>query len=202
MIRSIPIPGGVFVAVVGPSGSGKDSVMRLANERLEREAPGRVHFARRIITREADGGAETHETCSAERFAALRADRGFALSWTAHGCAYGIPAAADDLVAAGTIVVANLSRAVLPDMRARYARSLAIAITAPLPVLAARIATRGRESGPEVEARLARSERFCAPAIPYDLVIDNSGPLETSVCCFLDRLKPLLSDPARRATAV
>lgn len=188
---SLAVTGGAFVAIVGPSGSGKDSVMRLARRRLDEEAPGRFHFVRRVITREADEGAEAHDSCSPERFEALRRAEGFALSWDAHGCSYGIPAAVDELVAAGDVVVANLSRGVLPDMRARYASAFAVEITAPIEVLAQRIAARGRESGAAVEARLKRSERFCAPGMPYDLVIDNSGPLEASAAALVDLLRSL-----------
>lgn len=172
---------GAFVAIVGPSGSGKDSVLRGARETLERAMPGQFHFVRRMITRGADDGAEAHEPISPERFGEIRAAGGFALWWEAHGCSYGLSSTLDRRIAAGQTVVANLSRAVLADMRLRYARAFAVEVTAPLPVLAARIASRGRESGAEVEARLARSERFCGPEIPYELTIDNSGPLDDSV---------------------
>lgn len=187
----LPIRGGAFVAIVGPSGSGKDSVMRFARKVVEREAPGRFHFARRLITRPADDGAEAHDSCSPERFTALREAGAFSFSWQAHDCSYAVPSIVDEIVGEGGVAVANLSRAVLGEVRARYERTFIVEITAPLAVLAQRIAGRGRESDAAIEARLARSTRFRATQISYDLIIDNSGPLEEAGARLVDALRTL-----------
>jgi ribose 1,5-bisphosphokinase PhnN len=58
-------------------------------------------------------------------------------------------------MAARRVVIANLSRAVLREASARYALRV-LNITAPIEVLAARLAARGRESAADIAARLAR----------------------------------------------
>ncbi|MDP3898335.1 MAG: phosphonate metabolism protein/1,5-bisphosphokinase (PRPP-forming) PhnN, partial [Mesorhizobium sp.] len=126
---------GVFVAVMGPSGSGKDTLIAYARERLD---PQMVVFARRVITRPCDGATEDHDTLSEAEFAAADAAGAFALSWPAHGLSYGLPASVDDAVAGGRAVVANVSRGVLPALRGRYGRVVAVHVTAAPEILAAR----------------------------------------------------------------
>ncbi|MGL4406286.1 MAG: phosphonate metabolism protein/1,5-bisphosphokinase (PRPP-forming) PhnN, partial [Notoacmeibacter sp.] len=49
---------GIFVAVVGPSGAGKDSILRDAAKVFVSDPL--VHFAKRIVTREANS-SEDHD---------------------------------------------------------------------------------------------------------------------------------------------
>jgi ribose 1,5-bisphosphokinase len=142
----------MLVAVVGPSGAGKDTLMGLARARVAGDA--RFVFVQRAITRPAEAGGEDHRAVSAPEFAAERAAGGFALWWEAHGLSYGIPRAMEDDLAAGRVVVANLSRGVLAEA-ARY-RLRVLVITAPVEVLAARLTARGRETVEDIAARLAR----------------------------------------------
>jgi ribose 1,5-bisphosphokinase PhnN len=58
-------------------------------------------------------------------------------------------------MAARRVVIANLSRAVLPEANTRYALRV-LNITAPIEVLAARLAARGRESAADIAVRLTR----------------------------------------------
>ena len=143
----------MLIAVVGPSGAGKDTLMAGARAALAQDA--RFRFVRRAITRPAEAGGEDHEALSEADFAARRATGGFALSWAAHGLHYGIPRNIEEDIAARRVVIANLSRAVLPEASARY-RLRVLNITAPMEVLAARLAARGRESSADIAARLAR----------------------------------------------
>lgn len=143
----------MLVAVVGPSGAGKDTLMGLARARLADDA--RFVFARRAITRAAEAGGEDHRALHEAAFVAERDAGGFALWWAAHGLHYGIPRAIEDDMAAGRVVVANLSRGVLADAAVRY-RLRVLVITAPVAVLAARLAARGREDAADIAARLAR----------------------------------------------
>ena len=64
----------VLVAVVGPSGAGKDSLLAA----LKARAPG-VHVVRRHITRPAGAGGEPHVPQTHESFAACLAAGGYAL---------------------------------------------------------------------------------------------------------------------------
>ncbi|MGB3388671.1 MAG: phosphonate metabolism protein/1,5-bisphosphokinase (PRPP-forming) PhnN [Pseudaminobacter sp.] len=167
-----PIRNGVFVAVVGPSGAGKDTVIAYAREHLGED--GDVRFVRRVITRPCDGTSEHHDTLDEAAFAEAAAAGAFALTWEAHGLKYGIPADVDAAIAAGRIVIANGSRTALPALRARYENVVVVEVVARPEILAERLARRGRESRGEVLARLARAADL-AIAGPGVVTIDNSG---------------------------
>lgn len=141
----------MLVLVVGPSGAGKDTLLDLARAELADDK--RVRFIRREITRPANAGGEDHIAITAEQFAARRGQ--YALSWQAHGLGYGIQADIADDLAAGHVVVANISRAVIGEAAARFAVHV-LEITAPPVVLAQRLAARGRETEADITARLAR----------------------------------------------
>lgn len=160
---------GVFVAVVGASGVGKDSLLRYVEQRL----PG-VLVARRVITRRPDG-TEPHEPSSEEEFAALAASGGFAVWWRAHGLGYGLPVSIDTVLDEGRTVLANVSRAVLPQLAARYRRLAVVRVSVTAALRADRLAGRGREPAAALAERLARSDP--APGFPVDLELDNSGEL-------------------------
>ena len=140
----------MLVVVVGPSGAGKDTLMALARTALAGD--DRFVFARREITRPQDAGGEEHIAVTPEEFAARRAAGAYALSWEAHGLGYGIPAAT---IAPGRVTIANISRARIAEAAQKFA-TMVLEITAPPAVLAARLAARGRETGEDIAARLAR----------------------------------------------
>jgi ribose 1,5-bisphosphokinase len=95
----------------------------------------------------------------------------FALTWHAHGLRYGVPASIDADLGAARTVVCNVSRAIVPAARARYVLVTVALITAPVEVLASRLATRGRPTDGALSARLARA---AVPFVP-DVVIENVG---------------------------
>lgn len=182
-----PIRQGVFVAVAGPSGAGKDSVIDYARTRLGALAND-VVFVRRIITRRPEAGGELHDALDEAAFERMRAEGRFALSWRAHGLGYGLPGSVDDVMRAGGVGVANVSRTVIPDIKARYAHVSTVLITANPEALAERLARRGRETREEVLARLARATDT-ALAVEDATVIDNSEPLEAAGERFLAVLR-------------
>ncbi len=164
---------GTFVAIVGPSGAGKDTLIAHARAALGDRAD--YLFARRLVTRPANA-FEDHDTIDEASFAAGHAAGTFALSWRAHGLGYALPASIIEVLGTGVHVVCNLSRAVLPLARSRFPRVVVIEVTAPPEVLAARLAARGRETRAAIEERLAReAERPCA--VSADLVIVNDRPI-------------------------
>lgn len=167
---------GTFVAVVGPSGVGKDSLIDFARARLE--AGGRVVFVRRVVTREAHGGSEDHDSMDTAAFAEAEAAGQFALSWDAHGLRYGLPVALEIDLQAGRAVVANLSRAVIPALMQRYPDALVVSVTADREVIAKRLANRGRETAETIRQRLDRSVGDSLPA--STVRIDNSGELQVA----------------------
>jgi len=178
---------GTLVLVVGPSGAGKDSIIAGAAEHLAGER--RIVFARRVITRPAKAGGETHLAASPAEFAALRDADGLMLHWQAHGFEYGLPAARAADLADGLCVVANVSRTVVDEARRRYPPVLVTAVTASPEIRAARLASRGREQTTDIETRLRRAE---ALSVEADAVIANDGALGIAVTAFVGLLRTAL----------
>lgn len=168
---------GTLVAVVGPSGAGKDSLLALAAQHFRTHAD--VHFVRRIITRSKDAGGEDHDSVTADDFAKLQKEKQFAVCWQAHGLSYGIPAVVFSQLDRGDLVIVNGSRSTLPDFRSAFPRLQVINITARTEVLAERLEKRGRESKADILSRLERSG-FDIPDTFNVATIDNSGDLETA----------------------
>lgn len=176
---------GCFVGVVGPSGAGKDTLMDAARAKLADDA--RFHFVRRVITRAQMPGTEDHDSLDEAGFIKARGEGAFALHWQAHGLHYGLPKSLDTQIDDGKVVIANISRRVLDDMRRLYPSRTVLLITARPEVLARRLAARGRETREQIEQRLLREVRFDDQS--GDVVtIDNSEKVEASIQMFLNSL--------------
>ena len=173
---------GRLIAVVGPSGVGKDSVMQALAA-----ASARLVLARRVIDRPADAGGEDHVAATPEAFDALVAEGALALWWRAHGQRYGIPRAVREDLAEGRDVLANLSRAELGRAAEIFPRFRVLHLTATPATLRARLAARGREDAAGIEARLARPAPPLPPGLPV-IEIANDGPLDRTVATALARL--------------
>jgi ribose 1,5-bisphosphokinase len=186
-----PIGGGVFVAVAGPSGVGKDTIINHAREVLA----GRSEFVfvRRIITRRPDAETEDHDSLPPEAFEAARRAGKFSLVWRAHGLDYALPRSVDADIAAGRVVVANISRQIIDDLQARYAQFVLVVVSAHRDVIAARLRARGRESDAEIVARLNRiavEDTVREGAIR----LENSGPKERAGDRFVSVLEAAVVD--------
>ncbi|MCX5571048.1 phosphonate metabolism protein/1,5-bisphosphokinase (PRPP-forming) PhnN [Kaistia nematophila] len=167
---------GVLVAVVGPSGVGKDTLIGHAKASLAGD-DGFV-FVRRLVTR-GENAFEDHDTLDEAAFAeGVEAGR-FPVSWRAHGLGYALPAATLEAIEAGAVVICNFSRGAIAAARERFPAVRVVAISAPDAILAARLIARGRETEEGVAARLAR-EAVCAREIDPDLTIVNDRPIEQS----------------------
>lgn len=176
-------PGGLF-AVVGPSGAGKDTLLAGALA-----ARPDLACVRRVITRPEMAGGENFEGVDDNEFARRLAAGDFALHWQAHGLRYGIPAAALAPRAVGRDVVFNGSRAALPEARRRFPEMAVILVTAPVAVIAARLAARGRESEADIAERLFRAG-FDLPEGISPRVVMNDGTPEAGIARFLAALQP------------
>jgi ribose 1,5-bisphosphokinase len=175
---------GTLHLVVGPSGAGKDTLIDAVRARRPD-----LFIPRRVITRPADAGGEAHDALSPEAFASAAAAGAFALHWQAHGLCYGIPAGIEAVLAAGRPVLANVSRTVIDTARARFTPLRILFVTAPAPVLAKRLAGRGRESVGEIAERLARAP-YAVPSGPDVWLIDNSGTEQAGTAAFEEALAP------------
>lgn len=182
---------GAFIAVVGPSGSGKDSLIDFARQRLAGHSE--FTFVRRIVTRPADRAAEDHDSLSEQQFEALAEAGGLALHWHAHGLRYGLPRSIDADIAAGRIVIANVSRQVIGEAAARYRRVMVATISATPDIIAQRLAARGREDEQAIRQRLARQVDVAHPDVE-SWQIDNSGRLQDAGELFVTMLSHALAE--------
>ena len=182
---------GVFVAIVGPSGSGKDTLINFARTRLADRRE--FVFVRRIVTRPADRASEDHDSLSTAEFDRQERAGGFALAWPAHGLRYGLPASVDTDIDAGRVVVANVSRQIVGEIERRYARTTVVALSATPDIIAQRLAARGREDADAINRRIARMVDADALG-PATIRLDNSGPLVLAG----ERLVDILAEAAQR----
>jgi len=169
---------GTMIAVVGPSGAGKDSLIDFARRHLVNET--NIGFVRRFITRDADAGSEDHHAVTQAQFEAMRDAGRFAVHWGAHDLYYGIPAETRDQLANGKTLIANGSRPALPEFQKAYANLLVVTVTAAPEIIAERLKSRGREDDAAISKRLARSQEQAWSIGCRAIEIDNSGTLETA----------------------
>jgi ribose 1,5-bisphosphokinase len=172
----------MIFAIVGPSGAGKDVLIRGALA-----ARPDLRLIRRVITRPSDAGGEDFEGVSVEEFNRRRERGEFALAWDAHGLSYGLPKAQlegpDDLIFNG-------SRAALPEALRAFPTLRVIHVIAPRHVLAARLAGRGRETEAEVLARLARAEFQLPEGIKAETIQNDATP-EAGIARLIAALQPV-----------
>lgn len=166
---------GRLIYLMGPSGSGKDSVIDQARPALRDLG---VAVARRVITRSAEAVGEDAQGVSPQQFASLRAQGAFALDWPANGLHYGIPREIDAWLEQGRWVLVNGSRGHLEEARARYPDLLPILLGVAPQVLRERLMRRGRETAEEIEQRLARNQQVSTRLDEDVRRLDNSTSVE------------------------
>jgi ribose 1,5-bisphosphokinase len=186
---------GRLVYVVGPSGSGKDSLLAWARARLPAGAP--IAFAHRYITRPEGAGDENYVALTEDEFAVRLAHGLFAMHWASHGWRYGIGIEIDQWLARRLDVVVSGSRAYLPEALARHPGLALVWVTAPAEQLRERLERRGRESSAQIAARLERGARFAVPPRPPAITVVNDGPIERAGATLLGWL--VRDAAARRA---
>lgn len=176
---------GRLIAVVGPSGVGKDSVMHGIHEAMPH-----VHLVRRVITRAPGLGGEDYDAVSIPEFEAMSEDGAFSLQWGAHGLLYGIPASVRYQINKGTDCLANFSRTALHEASEKFPRLLVLNITAKPETLANRLAARGRETTDEIAKRLAEAQKSLPKGLDV-IHLSNDGPLYQTVSRACALLEPM-----------
>lgn len=192
-----------LVYVMGPSGSGKDSLLRQAREALVAcpEGLASLCFAHRYITRSARADAENHIALSPAEFEARCRAGLFALHWRSHGLDYGIGLEVEQWLARGMTVVVNGSRAHLATARERFPQLKPVLVTVSLETQRQRLLARGREGAAAVEARLARSAAL--GFVPEDgtALISNEGALPEATQRLLQMLGQFQSEASGHGAA-
>jgi ribose 1,5-bisphosphokinase len=171
---------GKLIYLMGPSGSGKDSLIDAARERL---GEMNCQVIRRVITRSAESVGEDAVGVTPAEFERRQRAGEFALAWHANGLDYGIPRELDEWLKAGKHVLVNGSRENLRQAQERYPTLLPVLLTVKEEVLRERLLRRGRETLEQIDARLARNALFIerrAVDRPVYL-LDNSGNLSEAV---------------------
>ncbi|WP_455807639.1 phosphonate metabolism protein/1,5-bisphosphokinase (PRPP-forming) PhnN [Pseudomonas fluorescens] len=179
---------GKLIYLMGPSGSGKDSLIEAAREPLQAM---NCEIIRRVITRSAESVGEDAVGVTPEEFESRQLAGDFSLAWHANGLAYGIPIEMNHLLAAGRHVLVNGSRANLRQALERYPTLVPVLLTVDYEVLRERLLRRGRETLEQIEARLGRNTLFKDRRSSDESVhvIDNSGDLAGAVSQLLDVIR-------------
>lgn len=170
-------PGRCLIYLLGPSGAGKDSLIRYAQAECAQEA---LRVPRRFITRPRDSVHEDHVPVSEAEFDRLATNGRFSLQWQGHGLRYGIGREIDTWLTEGRLVLLNGSRAHLGTAAQRYPDLVPVAIHVDPAVLRRRLRARGREDAAAVEQRLARSARLAQVDHPALQIVDNSRTLDSA----------------------
>ncbi|PCH81467.1 MAG: phosphonate metabolism protein/1,5-bisphosphokinase (PRPP-forming) PhnN [Hyphomicrobiales bacterium] len=173
--QSEVIQKGWLVLIVGPSGSGKDSVINWLKSALA--ARSDIMFVRRTVTRNSDGISEDHDSLTPAEFHKAQNEGKFAVTWPAHGLNYGLPRMVQCHLRDGGVAIANGSRKALPFIKQNFSKVYVVCLQVEKDILIKRLCDRGRETSKEIAARLDRMEQFMEPGQNI-LMVDNSGPLE------------------------
>lgn len=179
---------GRFVAIVGPSGAGKDTIINAVHKLIGDNS--RFLFTRRTITRKA--GDEDNIGVTEAEFLQMRQRGAFSLDWFAHGIHYGLPNNIKSAVENGKIVIANISRELVGQANQLFGQLFVVEINAPIEILRKRLVNRGREDTAHVEERLERA------TLPINLpkhvayrYIDNSQDVKVAAETLLKILRAL-----------
>lgn len=180
---------GQLVVVVGPSGAGKDSLLKSAQTHFKSNP--RIDFVRRVITRECDPATEIHDSVTEDQFKQQQAQGLFSVWWQANDLYYGLPSSVHTQIENGCVMIANGSRGALDDIRSQFPNLTTVHVTASEEILAQRLARRNRESTEAIAQRMRRNSRL-APITGSDVVIiDNSGELQIAIDRFIALIESL-----------
>ncbi len=149
------IEGGACLSLsAGPSGVGKGHIINYARDRLAPAARIRLrpphHYPDAGCTQRRPRHAVAGGVPGGARLGRLQ------LVWQAHGLSYALPRSIDADIAGGRVVIANISRQTIDDLRARYANFVLVVVSAHRDVIAERLRARGRETDEQIVARLER----------------------------------------------
>lgn len=174
------------ILIVGPSGSGKDTLLRSAKKHFG--PTDKLSFVRRYITRPPSKD-EDNFYLDQEGFLTLKECQFFVSTWQAHNNYYGIArhALTSDKKHYG--LLCSISRRAVTDFEEKFANTTTIHVSAREDILLERLKERGRENREDIEKRLHRATRKVEAR--ELITFDNSDPLDKTIPSFLSLLDEL-----------
>lgn len=171
-----------IILIVGPSGVGKDTLLRAARKKLKENEC--FNFVKRYITRKPDSN-EKNFYLKDKAFFLLKQSSYFLSSWEAHDNYYGI---AKECIQPGVNIIST-SRGHIKDFEHIFEDVTTVHVTIPKALLLSRLRLRGRESEAQIMARLKRmydniEARECVE-------FDNSLSFEESTTAFVQLIKSI-----------
>lgn len=172
--------------IVGPSGSGKDTLIRYAKEIFE--GGNDVSFVRRYVTRP-PGRDEDNYYIDKTAFDLLKNSGFFISTWQAHNNYYGVPGYVFQDKKKSNVLLCSVSRTAISDFEEEFEDTTTIFISVKEEILKQRLLGRGREDEVAVQKRLKRA---LLPVKAKDLIyFDNSSSLHDSRDKFIELLASL-----------
>ncbi len=162
-----------IVLVVGASGTGKDSLLRIGRQHFQHHPD--IVFIRRYITRPPDGHEDNYYL-DTTAFSCLQQQNFFLSHWQAHGNHYGI---GHHQIQDHALSICSVSRTVIKDIEKQFpGRVTVLEVTLPAEILRTRLHQRGREDEAGINKRLVRAEIHTTAG--RLIRFDNSDPLEST----------------------
>jgi len=165
--------------LVGPSGVGKDSVLRRLKTHYYSDTQPLV--AHRYITRPVRHQDENHVELTDFDFQRRSESGLFLFEWTSHGYHYGIGREIKKWLKSGNSVIVNGSRQYLPQARERYKDLVPVWMHVAEDILRQRLLERGREGEEEIETRLQRNRELAYLKPKDGVYIDNNQTIEDTI---------------------
>ncbi len=177
-----------IILIVGPSGAGKDTLLRFAKAHFAEQKV--LGFARRYITRPPDSNEDNYYL-DEQAFHLLKQNHFFASSWSAHGKHYGIAKHIFFTETTCETMICSISRTAISDFELQFDDVFTINITASDDILFERLEKRGRESREAIIKRLERAKKSVVAKHP--IAFDNSADLSKTSIAFITLLSNLSS---------
>ena len=119
----------------------------------------------------------------------------FLLTWHIYDLDYGVPKLVENWLSDGFIVIINVSRTIIPEVRRIFPDLKVIFIKVPFEITLDRVKSRGREAEDDemFKARVKRA-KLNQKFPDADIIIDNSGELQIAVKYFREYLLSFIQE--------